>query len=219
MLARQFSAEKILGQMEFIFDGGNWSSSFKSTPGKKYGTMLQMLQYPFSKGSIHIPAKTGVEPITARDKPVINPRYYEGDGSIDFEIMKLGQEFGERICKTQPLADIVISRAFPPPQERNERIGIEEDKPADEWDEFVRNCTITDWHRELSLWLFECKSEANISDYSCWNLFDGRYWCGRGWSRRRETAGIWSGRLASGGCQYNASTYQCSYPSYCICHC
>lgn len=149
MIARQFSTGKNLGQVEYLFDGGNWSTFFESTPGKKYGTMLQMLQYPFSMGSIHIPVKTGSEPVTARNKPIINPRYYEGAGDIDFEIVKLAQRFGERICKTQPLADIVLSRAFPPPKKINGQAKMQGDESRDEWDEFLRNYTITDWHREL----------------------------------------------------------------------
>lgn len=33
-----------LGQIEYIFDLGNWSPYFQGEDGKKYGTMLQILQ-------------------------------------------------------------------------------------------------------------------------------------------------------------------------------
>ncbi|XHG07828.1 hypothetical protein AWENTII_010959 [Aspergillus wentii] len=136
ILARQFQPNTKLGQVEFLFDVGNWSPFFKSEPGKKYATMLQMLQYPFSKGSIHIPPRTGDRRISVNDKPIIDPRYYLGDGKIDFDIMKMAQRFTDRICSTEPLSSIILSRVFPPVAE-----GVE-----DEFDEYVRNYTITDWH-------------------------------------------------------------------------
>jgi len=43
VLFKQFSPDKKRGQIEYLFDVGNWSPYFKSVPGKKYGTMLTML--------------------------------------------------------------------------------------------------------------------------------------------------------------------------------
>jgi hypothetical protein len=142
ILARQFQDNATLGQIEYLFDVGNWSPYFPSQEGKKYGTMLQMLQYPFSRGSIHLPSKEPGTRATIYDKPVINPQYYLGSGDIDLTIMKMGQRLTKRICATKPLSDIISSRVFPPLSDSDDS-----DDP-DEYDDFVRNYTITDWHRK-----------------------------------------------------------------------
>lgn len=54
ILGRQFEHDSILGQLEYIFDSSNWSPFFKGEEGKKYATMLQVLQYPFTHGSAHV---------------------------------------------------------------------------------------------------------------------------------------------------------------------
>ncbi|KAF8847122.1 putative choline dehydrogenase [Acephala macrosclerotiorum] len=91
-------------------------TSFRPDPsdGKKYGTMLQILQYPFSKGSIHIQrSETGSD---SPHKLAIDPQYYTGrTGHIDLKIMTHCQRFAQKICSTKPLSDIIRSRAFPPP--------------------------------------------------------------------------------------------------------
>lgn len=138
-LARQFTSPTPLGQMEYNFDVSNYSSYYASVPGKRYATMLQMLQYPFSQGCIHIPARSCDKPTTVNDKPVIDPKYYEGEGGkIDFEIMVAAQKFGAKICETEPLSQIIIRRVFPPASSA----GREDEDLA----EFARNYTITDWH-------------------------------------------------------------------------
>ncbi|PLN85039.1 putative choline dehydrogenase [Aspergillus taichungensis] len=142
LLARQFHPNSHRGQVEYLFDLGNWSPFFTPEPGnnKKYGTMLQMLQYPFSRGSIHIrPRRGSNEPATTVDEsPIIDPRYYHGRGGhLDTEVMKLGLRFGDRICQKPPLASIIARRAFPAPND-------------DDTDRFVHDCTVTDWHREFS---------------------------------------------------------------------
>lgn len=138
-LSRQFVSPTPLGQMEYNFDVSNYSSYYASIPGKRYATMLQMLQYPLSKGSIHIPPLSGGKPITVEDKPVIDPKYYQGEGGkIDLEVMIAAQKFGAKICKTEPLSKIIIQRVFPSVSKTDE----EDDDLA----EFVRNYTITDWH-------------------------------------------------------------------------
>ncbi|GMG51841.1 unnamed protein product [Aspergillus oryzae var. brunneus] len=144
ILARQFREDANLGQLEYLFDVGNWSPYFTSEVGKKYGTMLMMLQYPWSRGSIHLPPKDPGTRATVHDKPIIDPRYFFGHGEVDLEIMKLGQRLTKRICATKPLSDNIRSRVFPPMSDS--------DTPGemDEYDEFVRNYTITDWHREKS---------------------------------------------------------------------
>lgn len=139
ILHRRFSQHKNLGQVEYIFDLGNWSSQFKADPssGKKYATMLQILQHPFSVGSIHIrPPAPGSSKVTASDKPLIDPQYYTGAlGHLDLEIMTECQRFAEKICSTQPLASIIRERAYPPPSLAD-----------DELRDWVVQSTITDWH-------------------------------------------------------------------------
>lgn len=128
-----------LGQIEFIFDLGNWSPFFQPQPSsdKKYATCLQILQYPFSRGSIHISSSKPID-----GKPVINPRYYSGvhGGSIDLSLMVHAARFAsDRIAKTPPLAGIVRQRAFPQPSPT-----AEEDESF--WKDWLSHTTITDWH-------------------------------------------------------------------------
>lgn len=140
ILDHRFDPSANLGQIEYLFDLGNWNPAFTPSPsnGKKYGTCLQMLQYPFSRGNIHIPPKSADgSPPGPLDKPVIDPKYYEGPhGEIDLDIMTHCALFADKITKTKPLADIVRCRAFPP----------EEVKGFDELKDWVVNTTITDWH-------------------------------------------------------------------------
>ncbi|KAL8961606.1 MAG: hypothetical protein Q9193_001865 [Seirophora villosa] len=141
ILSSRFSSPSPSGQIEFLFDVSNYSPFFKSEPGKRYGTMMQMLQYPFSVGSIHIPASSSQERRTdSDDKPVINPRYYEGPGGeVDFMTMAAAQKFGHKICDTKPLKDIIVKRVFPP-------LPPDDAREEESWVEWVRDTTITDWH-------------------------------------------------------------------------
>ncbi|KAG8162579.1 hypothetical protein KVR01_008344 [Diaporthe batatas] len=123
-----------LGQIEYIFDLGNWNPYFHpdhASTGKKYGTMLQILQYPFSRGSVHIRSAK------ANEKPTIDPQYYQGDsGSIDLDIMVECAKFAEKVTNTPPLSNIVHNRVVPPQSART-------DGELMDW--LVRE-TITDWH-------------------------------------------------------------------------
>ncbi|KAH8815544.1 putative choline dehydrogenase [Xylogone sp. PMI_703] len=142
ILTQQFKPDVRLGQVEYNFDVSNYSPYFKGEPGKKYATMLQMLQYPFTSGSIHIPpSKNGTTRTTVHDKPVIDPKYYQGPGGeVDFQIMVAAQTFGHKITKTSPLSSIIVKRVFPP-------LPSPEVAPEDEdFSDYVRNYTITDWH-------------------------------------------------------------------------
>ena len=140
ILVDRLLADKNLGQIEWNFDVSNYSPYFKSRPGKKYATMMQMLQYPFSKGSIHIPPthhKTGTK-ATATDNPVIDPRYYAGKGGeLDLKMMIASQAYADKICSTPPLSDIILSRVYPPADPTD---------PAPNFTAWVRDSTITDWH-------------------------------------------------------------------------
>lgn len=121
-----------LGQIEFFFDLGNWNPYFKPEPssGKKYGTVLQILQFPFSRGNIHIRSASPLE------KPVINPRYYGGsNGELDREIMVQCAKFADKITKTEPLAGMVRGRVSPPAEATSD----------DELRDWIVKETITDW--------------------------------------------------------------------------
>lgn len=122
-----------LGQIEYIFDLGNWNPYFRpndSSTGKKYATMLQILQYPFSRGSIHIRSAN------PSDKPTINPRYYQDSGgSLDLDIMVECAKFAEKVTQTVPLASIVRGRVVPPRSVKND----------DELRSWLVKETITDW--------------------------------------------------------------------------
>jgi len=140
ILVDRLSSPKNLGQIEYNFDVSNYSPYFESVPGKKYATMLQMLQYPFSKGSIHIPAMKDGKPSTMENKPVIDPKYYQGPGGeVDFEMMVKSQEFADKICATKPLADVIVGRVYPPASTQDEDTEFD-------FSDWVRESTITDWH-------------------------------------------------------------------------
>lgn len=105
-----------LGHMEYFFELGNLSPFYKGEDddddnknNKKYGTVLQILQYPFSRGSIHIKS---ADP---HNHPVIDPRYYQGPGGeLDLDVMVECAKFAEKITQTQPLAGIVRGLVAPP---------------------------------------------------------------------------------------------------------
>ena len=142
ILSEKFSSPEKAGQIEFLFDVSNFSPFFASEPGKRYGTMMQMLQYPFSVGSVHIPPSSAPEtrPTTVDDGPIINPHIYEGaGGQVDFLMMAAAQRFGHKICSTSPLADIIVKRVFPPAPN-------DEDLETEDFAAWVRDVTMTDWH-------------------------------------------------------------------------
>jgi choline dehydrogenase-like flavoprotein len=123
-----------LGQVEYIFDVGNWSPFLKpSNPAKKYATLLQILQYPFSRGSVHI------SPSDPHGKPDIDPQYYVGEngvGALDLELQIHCARFGQKLVQTEPLAGFIKGPAWPASAE----LGDEE---LERW---VVDNTITDWH-------------------------------------------------------------------------
>jgi choline dehydrogenase-like flavoprotein len=140
ILSRQFLPHSNLGQVEFILEPANYSAAFKPVVGKKYATMFMIHQYPFATGSIHIPpASAPDKPTTSDDKPIIDPKYYEGEkGNIDFEVMVSAQNFADKICRTASLSNIIKSRAFPP---ETSETGENEDFTS-----YVRNESTPDWH-------------------------------------------------------------------------
>lgn len=138
ILADRFSSSPglRLGQVEYIFDVGNWSPFLQpSDPEKKYATLLQILQYPFSRGSVHI------SPSDPHGKPVIDPQYYTSDngvGALDLELQVHCARFGRKIVQTEPLASFIKGPAWPP--------ASVEELSDDELKQWVVDNTITDWH-------------------------------------------------------------------------
>lgn len=133
---QRFDPTARLGQIEYMFDLGNWSPFFPSDVlgGKKYATCLQMLQYPYSRGSIHIPPGS---PSTAGDKPRIDPKYYEGShGELDLDVMTHCALFADKIARAKPLANIIRGRVFPPAEVTT----------FEDMRKWVVQTTITDWH-------------------------------------------------------------------------
>jgi choline dehydrogenase-like flavoprotein len=93
---------------------------------------MQMLQYPYSRGSIHI------NPSNPLGKPIIDLFYFEGEGGdIDFDVIVKAHEFGDKIHQTLPMSDIVVKRVFPP---------LPADGQKTDWISYVRDTAITDWH-------------------------------------------------------------------------
>ncbi|XXG95597.1 hypothetical protein Hte_001865 [Hypoxylon texense] len=143
ILRSRFDPKANLGQFEYIFELGNWNSNFHPDPldGKKYASVLQILQYPFSRGSIHIlpsnPSFDDGSRSTIATKPVINPGYYYGErGEVDLETMKQCIRFSDKLCTSMPLSSVVRSRVAPPSS-------VTSDADLRDW--VVRNTT-TDWH-------------------------------------------------------------------------
>ncbi|KAK4161078.1 putative GMC oxidoreductase [Cladorrhinum sp. PSN259] len=145
ILVNRFAPNTQLGQVEFAFDLGRWNPSFAPDPAtdkRRYGSMMQMLQYPFSRGSIHIRASDDGSKSTASVPPVIDPQYYTGaHGELDFEIMMHGVKFAQKICSTKPLSNIVRGPVEPPASAV--KTMDDDDEELREW--IVKN-TVTDWH-------------------------------------------------------------------------
>jgi choline dehydrogenase-like flavoprotein len=94
--------------------------------------MLQILQMPFSHGTVHI------DPKAPTGKPLIDPQYYGDEhGAIDLEIQVLGAQFGQEIVKTEPLKSMVLKSVCP-----EEEI-VDDEERLKQW---VHDNTITDWH-------------------------------------------------------------------------
>lgn len=135
LLRRKFSPGRIeeLGHIEYVFDLGNWGPDFVPEAGKKYASMLAMIQYPFSNGSVHIRKSDSLASGLA-----IDPQYYAGRfGELDLELALHCHRFSEKICQTAPLASIIRAQVSPTPEESKD------DNAAREW---MRRVMVTDWH-------------------------------------------------------------------------
>jgi choline dehydrogenase-like flavoprotein len=130
--------EPRLGQIEYIFDVGNWSPFLQppnSPASKKYATLLQILQYPFSCGNVHI------SPSDPHGRPEIDPQYYTGKGGVgelDLELQVHCARFGQKLAQTQPLASFIKGPAWP--------ANAAAELSDGELKQWVVDNTITDWH-------------------------------------------------------------------------
>ncbi|KAK1830602.1 putative choline dehydrogenase [Podospora conica] len=129
-----------LGHVEFIFDLGNWGVDFAPEPsGKtKYGSMLQIIQYPFSRGNLHVKPKTDAGSDSLTSALAIDPGYFSGPrGQLDLEIAAYGYQFTQKIAAAEPLAGIIRSQVHPPPSE------VESESGLRDW---LKRVMTTDWH-------------------------------------------------------------------------
>lgn len=157
VLKEQFSTASCLGQVEFVFGYGNYSVAYQGEADKTYATMMQVLQYPYSRGSIHIDAAQA-----AQGKVNIDPKYFQGEGEIDFEVMVEAQRFGDRVHQTAPMSNTLRRRVYPPAS-------------ADlDWAQWVRENTATDWHPVGTCSMLPRQSggvvDPNLKVYGTWNL-------------------------------------------------
>ncbi|PHH69654.1 hypothetical protein CDD82_7619 [Ophiocordyceps australis] len=136
-LKARYNGAAKLGQMEYIFDLGNWSPFFKGEPGKQYGTLLQLLQYPNAVGSTHIKPSPSGKP-SIEEKPSIDPCYYKGhNGQLDLDIMEQCAQFAQRIVSTEPLASLIKAPAYPTASTLND---------PSELRRWIVDNSLTDWH-------------------------------------------------------------------------
>ncbi|PHH60745.1 hypothetical protein CDD81_1283 [Ophiocordyceps australis] len=137
VLRDRYSGTANLGQMEYIFDLGNWSPFFKGEAGKKYGTLLQLQQHPNAVGSIHIQPSPSGKP-SIEQKPLIDPCYYHGpNGQLDLYIMEQCAQFAQRIVSTQPLASLIKAPAAPSASTLNDPSKLRQ---------WIIDNSVTDWH-------------------------------------------------------------------------
>ncbi len=127
-----------IGHVEFVLHHGN-SGPFPGDAGKRYITLHQIHQYPFSRGEIHIQSRS------AMDKPKIDPNYYAhlptGDNTApDLEELVAGVKFATQVAKQPPLRSLISRRVFPPEDTEGAP------QSDEDWAKFVTDTTITDWH-------------------------------------------------------------------------
>jgi choline dehydrogenase-like flavoprotein len=127
-----------IGHVEYVFDLGNWGPDFVPDPSgeKKYGSMLQILQYPFSRGSVHIrPSHTSQSLVEGL---AVDPQYFAGRyGHLDLEVALHGHRFAEKICSAEPLKSIIRAQVSPAPEEASDEGKLRE---------WLKRVMVTDWH-------------------------------------------------------------------------
>ncbi|KAK8064548.1 hypothetical protein PG994_007186 [Apiospora phragmitis] len=140
--SQRFGPQARVGQIEYIFDLGNWNPFFKPQPlsGKKGSTHIKPAT-PTDTGSTGIRQSGGV-----MGSPAIDPQYYCGQhGELDLELMVHCARFAHKICDAQPLASIIRSRASPPAV-ASQSTANGENNDDEAWRQWLRENTISDWH-------------------------------------------------------------------------
>ncbi|KAH6634126.1 putative choline dehydrogenase [Chaetomium sp. MPI-SDFR-AT-0129] len=128
-----------LGHVEFIFDLANWGIDKPpiTLGGKRYASLLQILQYPFAIGSVHI-QPPAVESNSTLPRLTIDPQYFGGrDGHIDLEIALLAHRWAEKFSSAQPMASIIHKQVHP---------SLDEAKTDEGLRTWLRDNAVTDWH-------------------------------------------------------------------------
>jgi choline dehydrogenase-like flavoprotein len=137
----RFTDKPLLGQLEAIFLLANLRPqrplNFTGQVTKKYASCSIILQYPFSRGTVHIAPRERGEETNVDDAPIIDPKFYEGAGELDLELMADSVEFADKITSTLPLGRIVKKRAFPDPDTHQDRESLLQ---------WIRRNTETIWH-------------------------------------------------------------------------
>jgi len=80
----------------------------EAEPGKKYVTIVAILNHPWSRGTIHAVSADPLVP------PAMDPHYYEDD--FDLQNMVELAKFVRRLGKTSPLGDIIAREHNPGPE-------------------------------------------------------------------------------------------------------
>ncbi|KAI0287233.1 GMC oxidoreductase [Russula brevipes] len=80
----------------------------EAEPGKKYVTIVAILNHPWSRGTIHAASADPLVP------PAMDPHYYEDD--FDLQNMVELAKFVRRLGKTSPLGDIIAREHNPGPE-------------------------------------------------------------------------------------------------------
>ncbi|KAL7813157.1 GMC oxidoreductase [Trichoderma aethiopicum] len=95
------------GQIEYIFKLGVGPMAQR---GKKLATLYQILQYPFSVGSVHVqPAPS------QKEDPLIDAGYFKGPaGEIDLEVMLESTRFAREIILAPSMSSVVKQLVHPP---------------------------------------------------------------------------------------------------------
>lgn len=103
----QLSSPKKFGLIEFVGFPGFFTSKSAPAAGKKYLTFTVDLQFPFSRGNIHISSTNYTV------QPTINPNYFTED--FDVQVILESIKFARTLAKTAGFAQVLGEEADPGP--------------------------------------------------------------------------------------------------------
>lgn len=137
------NSEEKVGQIEYILWNGVTRSIFQPEPpssGKKYASLILVLQYPLARGSIHTPSRSSSTDMSMEeaDHPIIDLQYYSGSaGLLDLEATTHCIRYAEKITRTEPLSKILLKQVSPVPEETSSNAELQK---------WVQHNTVTCWH-------------------------------------------------------------------------